>query len=85
LDTARTRPTYHFNEKGKCAGTKRLASQLRDPEDASEITDRWIAGAVFSIGPAGDEDSDHRQDSNEVLKFLRASGRGWQTRMDEAL
>jgi len=77
---------------GKLKGSRR---NWRDPDDAPEITQRWIAGADLYRGkrmvrrgrPAGTAKKTQTtvRISNEVLKFFRASGRGWQTRMDEAL
>jgi uncharacterized protein (DUF4415 family) len=77
---------------GKSKGSRR---NWRDPDDAPEITDQWIAGAELYHGkkmvrrgrPAGTAKKTQTtvRISNEVLAFFRASGRGWQTRMDEAL
>jgi len=77
---------------GKAKGSRR---SWRDPEDAPEISERWIAGADLYRGkklvrrgrPAGTAKKTQTtvRISNEVLRFFRASGRGWQTRMDEAL
>jgi len=67
----------------------------RDPEDAPEITDKWIAEANLYHGkklvrrgrPAGSGQKTQTtlRISKEVLGFFRASGPGWQTRMDNAL
>lgn len=67
----------------------------RDPDDAPEITDAWVASADLYRGkklvrrgrPAGTAKKTQTtvRISNDVLAFFRASGRGWQTRMDEAL
>jgi uncharacterized protein (DUF4415 family) len=67
----------------------------RDPDDAPEITERWIAEADLYRGkklvrrgrPAGTAKKTQTtvRISNEVLTFFRSYGRGWQTRMDEAL
>jgi uncharacterized protein (DUF4415 family) len=77
---------------GKLKGSRRT---WRDPDDAPEITDQWVAGADLYRGkklvrrgrPAGTAKKTQTtvRISNEVLKFFRASGPGWQTRMDEAL
>ena len=77
---------------GKLKGSRR---SWRDPDDAPEITERWIAGADLYHGkklvrrgrPAGTAKKTQTtvRISNEVLAFFRASGRGWQTRMDQAL
>ena len=67
----------------------------RDPEDAPEITDEWVASADLYRGkklvrrgrPAGTAKKTQTtvRISNNVLTYFRASGPGWQTRMDEAL
>ena len=67
----------------------------RDPDDAPEITRKWISEADLYRGkklvrrgrPAGTARKTQTtlRISKEVLAFFRASGRGWQTRMDEAL
>jgi uncharacterized protein (DUF4415 family) len=77
---------------GKSKGSRRT---WRDPDDAPEITDQWVADADVYSGkklvrrgrPAGTAKKTQTtvRISNEVLKFFRASGPGWQTRMDEAL
>jgi uncharacterized protein (DUF4415 family) len=77
---------------GKSKASRRT---WRDPDDAPEITDQWIADADVYSGkklvrrgrPAGTAKKTQTtvRISNEVLKFFRASGPGWQTRMDEAL
>jgi uncharacterized protein (DUF4415 family) len=77
---------------GKSKGSRRT---WRDPDDAPEITERWIAGANLYRGkklirrgrPAGTATKTQTtvRISNEVLSFFRASGPGWQTRMNEAL
>lgn len=67
----------------------------RDSEDAPEITDKWIAEANLYHGkklvrrgrPAGSGQKTQTtlRISKEVLRFFRATGPGWQTRMDNAL
>lgn len=67
----------------------------RNPDDAPEITDRWIARADLHRGTklvrrgrppgTGKKSQTTVRISNEVLAFFRATGPGWQTRMDEAL
>lgn len=67
----------------------------RDPDDAPEITEEWIAGASLYHGkklvrrgrpPAQvHKVSTTLRLSPEVLKHFRASGPGWQTRIDQAL
>ena len=75
--------------------SKRSRRTWRDPDDAPVITSEWVAGADRYDGkklvrrgrPAGSAKKTQMtvRISNEVLTFFRASGRGWQTRMDEAL
>jgi uncharacterized protein (DUF4415 family) len=75
--------------------SKRSRRTWRDPDDAPKITARWVAGADLYVGkklvrrgrPPGTAKKTQTtvRISNEVLAFFRASGRGWQTRMDEAL
>ena len=75
--------------------SKRSHRTWRDPDDAPEITREWVAGADLYHGkklvkrgrPAGTAKKTRTtvRISNEVLAFFRASGRGWQTRMDAAL
>lgn len=76
----------------KSKGSRRT---WRDPDDAPEITDKWIAEADLYRGkklvrrgrPAGSGQKTQTtlRISKEVLEFFRSTGRGWQTRMDEAL
>jgi uncharacterized protein (DUF4415 family) len=76
----------------KSRGSRRT---WRDPDDAPEITADWAASADLRRGkqlvrrgrPAGTAKKTQTtvRISNEVLRFFRATGRGWQTRMDEAL
>jgi uncharacterized protein (DUF4415 family) len=75
--------------------SKNSRRSWRDPDDAPEITDAWVASADLYRGkklvrrgrPAGTAKKTQTtvRISNDVLAFFRASGRGWQTRMDEAL
>jgi len=77
---------------GKSKGSRRT---WRDRDDAPEITERWVAEANLYRGkrlvrrgrPAGTSKKTQTtmRISNEVLRYFRATGRGWQTRMDEAL
>lgn len=77
---------------GKSKSSRRSS---RNPDDAPELTERWIAGADLYHGkkllrrgrPAGTAKKTQTtvRISNEVLSFFRASGQGWQTRMDQAL
>jgi len=74
---------------------KRSHRTWHDPDDAPAITADWAARADLYDGkrlvrrgrPAGTATKTQTtmRISKEVLKFFRASGRGWQTRMDEAL
>jgi uncharacterized protein (DUF4415 family) len=74
---------------------KRSRRTWTDPDDAPEITPDWAAGADLYAGkklvrrgrPPGTAKKTQTtvRISNDVLKFFRASGRGWQTRMDAAL
>lgn len=77
---------------GKSKGSRRT---WRDPEDAPEITENWVAEADLYRGkrivrrgrPAGTSKKTQTtvRISNDVLEFFRETGPGWQTRMDEAL
>jgi len=77
---------------GKSKGSRRI---WRDPDDAPELTRKWVASADLYRGKTlvrrgrppgtGKKTQTTMRISNEVLKFFRATGRGWQTRMDEAL
>jgi uncharacterized protein (DUF4415 family) len=68
---------------------------LRKADDAPEITDEWLAEADKYRGetlvrrgrPPGTAKKTQTtvRISNDVLAFFRASGRGWQTRIDAAL
>jgi len=76
----------------KSKGSRRI---WRDPDTAPEITDKWIAEADLYRGkklvrrgrPAGSGQKAQTtlRISKEVLEFFRATGAGWQTRMDNAL
>ena len=76
----------------KSKGSRRT---WRDPDDALEITDKWIAEADLYRGkklvrrgrPAGSGQKTQTtlRISKDVLEFFRATGPGWQTRMDNAL
>lgn len=67
----------------------------RDADDAPQITNEWIAGADLYRGkklvrrgrPPGTAQKTQTtvRISNDVLAYFRASGAGWQTRMDDAL
>ena len=75
--------------------SKRSRRTWRDPDDAPELTAGWAAGANVYHGkqlvrrgrPPGSAKKTQTtaRISNEVLAFFRASGPGWQTRMDAAL
>ena len=67
----------------------------RDPDDAPEITEKWIAEADLYRGPklvrrgrpagSGKKTQTTLRISKDVLEFFRSTGPGWQTRMDNAL
>jgi uncharacterized protein (DUF4415 family) len=67
----------------------------RNPEDAPEITGKWIAEANLYHGKklvrrgrptgSGQKTQTTLRISKDVLGFFRATGPGWQTRMDNAL
>jgi uncharacterized protein (DUF4415 family) len=76
----------------KSKGSRRT---WRDRDDAPEITDKWIAEANLyhrkklirrgrPIG-SGQKAQTTLRISKDVLEFFRATGPGWQTRMDNAL
>jgi uncharacterized protein (DUF4415 family) len=75
--------------------SKRSRRTWRDPDDAPEITAEWAAKADLYEGKklvrrgrpvgSGRKTQTTVRISNEVLAFFRASGPGWQTRMDAAL
>jgi len=75
--------------------SKRSRRIWRDPDVAPELTAQWAAGADLYAGkklvrrgrPPGTAKKTQTtvRISNDVLAFFRASGRGWQTRMDAAL
>jgi uncharacterized protein (DUF4415 family) len=75
--------------------SKRSRRTWRDPDDAPEITAEWAASAEVRDGRklvrrgrppgSGKKTQTTVRISNEVLAFFRASGPGWQTRMDAAL
>ncbi len=76
----------------KSKGSRRT---WRDPDDAPEITDKLIAEADLYRGkklvrrgrPAGSGQKTQTtlRISKDVLEFFRATGPGWQTRMNNAL
>jgi uncharacterized protein (DUF4415 family) len=75
--------------------SKRSRKTSRDPDDAPVLTRAWAASADLYRGkqlvrrgrPAGTAKKTQTtvRISNDVLAYFRASGKGWQTRMDEAL
>jgi len=75
--------------------SKRSRRTWRDPDDAPGITAEWVATADLYEGQrlvrrgrpvgSGRKTQTTVRISNEVLEFFRASGPGWQTRMDAAL
>ncbi|MDD5286847.1 MAG: BrnA antitoxin family protein [Desulfuromonadaceae bacterium] len=75
----------------KSAVTK---NSLLDPDDAPELTDDWFGKAALMQGsklirrgrPAGrTKASQTVRFDLEVLAAFKATGKGWQTRMNEAL
>ena len=77
---------------GKSKGSRRI---LRDKDDAPELTAKWVEGADLYRGkkvmrrgrPPGSSTKTQTtvRISNDVLRHFRATGRGWQTRIDDAL
>jgi len=75
--------------------SKRSRRTWKDPDDAPELTSEWAAGADLYKGKqivkrgrpvgSGSKTQTTVRLSNEVLSFFRATGPGWQTRMDAAL
>jgi uncharacterized protein (DUF4415 family) len=76
-------------------GSRKVAHLRHDKDGAPELNDDWFRQADVYSGtrlvrrgrPAGTGKKTQTtvRISNEVLAFFRASGPGWQTRMDEAL
>ena len=75
----------------KPAVTKNI---LIDPEDAPELTDNWFEKADLMQGtklvrrgrPAGQTKASQTVRFDlDVLAAFKATGKGWQTRMNEAL
>ena len=65
-----------------------------DPDDAPEITDEWIASADHYVGDKlvrrGRPTGSHKTATtirfdDEVIEAFKATGKGWQTRMNAAL
>jgi uncharacterized protein (DUF4415 family) len=77
---------------GKSKGSRRV---WRDKQDAPELTAKWVEGADLYRGkklvrrgrPPGSSTKTQTtvRISNDVLRHFRATGRGWQTRIDDAL
>ncbi len=77
---------------GKSKGSRRI---WRDKEDAPELIAKWVEGADLYRGkklvrrgrPPGSSTKTQTtvRISNDVLRYFRATGRGWQTRIDDAL
>ena len=75
--------------------SKRSRRVSRDPDDAPEITGKWVAEADLYHGKklvrrgrpvgSGQKTQTTLRISKDVLEFFRATGPGWQTRMDNAL
>ena len=76
----------------KSKGSRRI---WRDPDDAPEVTGKWVAEADLYRGKklvrrgrpvgSGQKTQTTLRISKDVLEFFRATGPGWQTRMDNAL
>ena len=76
---------------------KPASDSILDPEDdAPELTQAWIAGAIvhengIAVSRGGrPRKADPKQPvslrlSADVLDYFRSQGRGWQTRIDETL
>ena len=62
------------------------AGIARDP-DTVELTQSWFAGTRRGGRPVSDNPKQLRsiRFSPEVLDYFRATGKGWQTRVDAAL
>lgn len=65
-----------------------------DPDDAPEVTDEWVEGADLYHGGRlvrrGRPVGSHKiattiRFDDDVLEAFRATGKGWQTRMNAAL
>lgn len=65
-----------------------------DPDDAPEITDEWIASADLREGdkiirrgrPAGgSKTATTIRFDDEIIEVFKATGKGWQTRINAAL
>ena len=76
----------------KSKGSRR---NWRDRDDAPEISEKWVAEANLYRGKklvrrgrpvgSGQKAQTTLRISKDVLEFFRATGPGWQTRMDNAL
>ncbi|HWI88305.1 MAG TPA: BrnA antitoxin family protein [Sphingomicrobium sp.] len=73
---------------------KNTQSSWVDPDDAPELTDEWFQKADLMIGdkiirrgrpPGSSKDLVSLRLDKEVIEHFRASGPGWQTRMNDAL
>jgi uncharacterized protein (DUF4415 family) len=73
---------------------KSTESTWVDPDDAPELTDEWFQKADLMIGdkvirrgrpPGSAKDLVSLRLDKEVIDHFRASGPGWQTRMNDAL
>jgi uncharacterized protein (DUF4415 family) len=65
-----------------------------DPDDAPELTDEWFDKADFMIGdrvirrgrpPGSSKNLVSLRLDKEVIDHFRATGPGWQTRMNDTL
>lgn len=77
------------------AKLKKSDTSWVDPDDAPEITDEWITGADLYQGeklirrgrPQGENNkvaTNVRYD-RDLVEAFKATGSGWQTRMNDAL
>ena len=77
---------------GKSKGSRLI---WRDKDDPPELTTKWVAEADLYRGkklvrrgrPPGTSTKTQTtvRISNDVLRYFRATGPGWQTRIDDAL
>ena len=73
---------------------KSTQSDWVDPDDAPELDDEWFEKADFKIGdkvirrgrpPGSSKDLVSLRLDKSVIDHFRATGPGWQTRMNDAL
>jgi uncharacterized protein (DUF4415 family) len=74
------------------------SNEFFDADDAPEISDEWIASADEYVGeklirrgrPVGSRKASPKRQTtirfdHDVLEQLKATGRGWQTRVNDAM